>query len=792
MNVGSYLDHLRASADYRGQVVHCMAMPEKPGCFADPKTAIDTRLSRALAGAGIKKFYTHQATAIDAVSPPEPRDVVIVTGTASGKSVCYNVPVLNSILKNQSARALFLYPTKALAQDQLGALDRLCSLGGLGDSITASTFDGDTPQAKRQSARRSAQIVLSNPDMLHANILPQNGRWAREGFFTNLQYVVIDEVHAYRGTFGSHVANVIRRLRRVCRHYGSDPIFICCSATIANPRELAARLIGKRDEDILLIDQDGSPRGRKVFVLWNPPFIDRSNLERRSANVEAQRLMRDLIVEGAQAISFARARVVAELIYKYLREELEGMDPALARKVRPYRGGYLPSERREIEQELFSGRLRGVCSTNALELGIDVGSLDAAVIVGFPGTICSIWQQAGRAGRSREESLAVFVAYSDPIDQYFMRHPEYFFSQSPEHAAIDPLNERILESQLKCAAGELPLAPEDNEVFGFDVLGSASRFSEQPGADAGWQAWPDGRWGFHDVEGRLPHHRVSLRLIGNESFDIIDRTDGRRDSIGNVDSISAPELVYPNAVYLHEGREYLVRSLDWEARIASVERVQVDYYTQAVLSDQCRVVDTLEGREWHGGSVCTGHVNVTWQTVAFKKIKYYTLEVIGQEGLDLPPQTIHTVGFWATFPDSLHRDLAAAGFKPIAAMVGIRNLLLVTLPMMAMCDRRDVSGCVDSSNLGRLAMFVYDRYEGGIGYARLGYEHFAELLTVCRELVRECPCTEGCPSCVGMANVRPPIHSDPDVGSGYSIPDKAATVFALERWLSNESDRSGV
>ncbi len=829
MDSQRFLDAVRASRHYQDQITHCHVIEARPPRFAETCTPLDDRLRSALKRCKIDRLYSHQAAAVDAAAPPEPRDTVIVTGTASGKTLCYNIPVINALLADPAARALYLFPTKALSQDQLGSLDRLVAAEPqLTQAIKASTYDGDTPVGKRRHARTHANIILSNPDMLHAAILPQHARWAREGFFPGLKYVVIDEVHSYRGTFGSHVAGVIRRLRRICRHYDSNPTFICCSATIANPRQLTARLISRNENDVDLIDEDGSPRGRKTVVMWNPPIVDRSGLERRSANIEAQRLMLDLIRDGAQTITFARARVVAELIYKYVHDELSRRDRDLAKRVRPYRGGYLANERREIEKLLFSGELRGVCSTNALELGIDVGSLDAVIVVGFPGTFCSFWQQAGRAGRTQDESLAVFIAYNDPIDQYFIRHPRYFFGQSPEHAALDPFNEKIFESQLKCAAAELPLSNMDDEWFDGDTkaflkkinadivsenrYGDTGDFDEQPastGEDIGSprasSAVDDrlreriahdrdhrtGQWSeyrdeirYHERDGRLPHHQINLRLISNVVFDIIDCTNGRNESIGNVDSISAPELVYPNAIYLHDGRDYLVRKLDFDGKIAYIERVDVDYYTQAVLEDQCHVIDTQKEVSFRGGQKYLGTVDVTWRTVAFKKIKYHTLEVVGQDALDLPPQTIRTMGLWATFPDHAYTALKQAGHRPPEALVGVRNLLLVTLPMLAMCDRRDISGCVDSANLGRLAMFLYDRYHGGVGYTKLGFEHFHDLLTVCLELVRDCPCEGGCPSCVGLANVRPPIHTDPDVGPGYAIPSKDAARFALEHWLA--------
>ncbi|HUU82938.1 MAG TPA: DEAD/DEAH box helicase, partial [Phycisphaerae bacterium] len=405
MNVESLLTRIRASRRYRDQIVHLEELPARPARFAEPSAPLHPAIRDALASLGIERLYTHQAAAVDAAVAG--RDVVIVTSTASGKTLCYNVPVLSALLQDPGARALYLFPTKALAQDQLGALQRLIAADPRLAHIKASTYDGDTPQSRRKAARAGASIILTNPDMLHSTILPQHGRWAREGFLTNLRYVVIDELHSYRGIFGSQVAGVIRRLRRACRPHG-EPVFIASSATIANPGELATRLIGR---DVTVIDDDGSPRGRKCFVFWNPPFVGHDRLERRSANMEGQDLMHELIVEGCQTITFARSRVAAELIYKYLHENLQRRHPELAGRVRPYRGGYLPAERRQIEKQLFSGKLLGVCSTNALELGIDVGSLDAALIVGFPGTICSTWQQAGRAGRTREDSLCVLIAY---------------------------------------------------------------------------------------------------------------------------------------------------------------------------------------------------------------------------------------------------------------------------------------------------------------------------------------------------------------------------------------------
>ncbi|MFQ5491110.1 MAG: DEAD/DEAH box helicase [Phycisphaerae bacterium] len=781
MNVDHLLDRLRSGRGYRDQIVAVKEIPARQARFAEPANPLQPALGAALARLGIDRLYTHQAAALDAVSAR--RDVVVVTGTASGKTLCYNLPVLDAMLQDPQARALYLFPTKALAQDQLGALQRLIGADPRLAHLKASTYDGDTPQSRRKVARAGANIILTNPDMLHNTILPQHGRWLREGFLRNLRYVVIDELHSYRGIFGSHVAGVIRRLRRICRPE-SDPIFIGCSATIANPGELAEKLIHK---PVQVIDDDGAPRGRKHFVLWNPPFVGRDRLERRSANVEAQHLMGQLIAENVQTITFARSRVAAELIYKYLREDLDHRKPELARKVRPYRGGYLPQERRDIERQLFSGELLGVCSTNALELGIDVGSLDAAIIVGFPGTICSTWQQAGRAGRRSDDALTVLIAYNEPIDQYLMRHPDYFFGQAPEHAAVDPANERIFADQLRCAAAELPITPADESYFGPGVTGRCQSLMERQTGQESWYRFDSGdTYRFQLTSGALPHHQIDLRMVGHDTYAIIDAPNGQEPAtIGNVDSISALELVYPHAIYLHNGENYFVRDLDIDGKTARVERSDVDYYTQVMLSSQARILETRQQEPFNGGTKFFGALDVAWQSVGFKKIRYHTLENIGQEALDLPALNIPTTGLWAVPPERAMNQVAGAGYQPVEGLVGVRNLLLVTLPMLAMCDRRDISGLIDSSNLGARALFVYDRYHGGLGYAEKGYQHFGELLGVCLELIAECPCPAGCPSCVGLSNVRPPIQHDPDLAGGFAIPNKQATLLLLKEWLTN-------
>lgn len=579
MTIPDFLEKLTRSRDYCGQIVHVEEIPARGASYAQLGEPVAPVLLGAIRSGGIQRLYSHQVEAIEAIRAD--RNVVVVTGTASGKTLCYSIPVIETLLSDEGAKALFLFPTKALAQDQLKGIHRLAEHDArLGDAIRAGTYDGDTTRHTRRKLRDEGNIILSNPDMLHAGILPYHAKWNR--FFKNLEYVVVDEIHTYRGIFGSNVANVLRRLRRVCDHYGSSPRFICSSATIANPKELAQRLTGLPME---VVDRDGSPRGKKYFVLWNPPFLDVGKMERRSTNVEGHELMARLIANDFQTIAFGRARVVAELIYRYARDTLKRLRPEYAERIRSYRGGYLPEERREIERELFSGRLMGVASTNALELGIDVGSLDAAVIVGFPGTIASTWQQAGRAGRASEEALAVLVAYNDSIDQYLMRHPDYFFRQSPENAVIDHENKYILAKHMRCAAFELPITRQDERHFGgmmrpiIDLLEEFNELKEI-----------DGRHYWSSTE--YPARQVSLRTISDDTYAIVDLGRGN-EVIGVVDGISALELVYPEAIYLHDGETHFVRGLDLEQKVAYIEKKEVDYYTQPVLESSIRI----RGRE---------------------------------------------------------------------------------------------------------------------------------------------------------------------------------------------------
>ncbi len=789
MDVAGLIERIRARADYAGQLEHVEILPERPGRFAAPEAPLPAPLKRTLAARGIEQLYVHQVAALEAARAD--RDCVVVTGTASGKTLCYNLPIVEASVGEPSARALYLFPTKALAQDQLkGLLELVAADAELAAAVRPGVYDGDTPTAQRKRIRGEANLVLSNPDMLHAAMLPYHPKWA--AFFSELRFVVIDEIHTYRGILGAHVSAVLRRLMRICEHYGSRPVFIAASATIANPGELAGRLLGR---EVQVIDDDGSPRGRKYFALWNPTPLGGDSLARRSASEDAVLWLVEALQAGGQALAFTRTRQAAELIHRYAREQLAAGGSPLAEQVRAYRGGYLPNERREIEAELFSGRLRGVAATNALELGIDIGTLDVALLVNYPGTIASTWQQAGRSGRRHDESLAVLIAGNDPVDQYLLRHPEYFFAQSPEHAVVDPDNPYVLAKHLPAAAFELPLCPKKvNAGVADGSVNDVDRF--------GPLAWPifgaleseghlvDVKGQFYFAGGQNPAVGVSLRHMSDNTFSIVEVAKtraGRRQAtsehsvIANVDAISAPELVYPEAVYLHNGETYLVRELDLNGKVAYVERRETDYYTQAVLESNVRITGERAASEAvPQATLGYGDVDVAWQTVAFKKIKFATRENIGLGPVDIPAQNLPTTAVWLAPNDAVRQKMKAAGLRASEGVCGLRNLAVVALPLVAMCDSRDLGGVVDSKNLGRTAMILYDRYPGGLGYSERGFSRMPELLAICREMVRDCPCEEGCPSCVGLPNLRPAIHSDPDISRGYPMPNKAATVRLLE------------
>ncbi len=768
------IDVLRGEVGGDGNEVKVVRVPTREASFGTLAPGLHERLESALSGMGVSRLYTHQVEAISSIR--QRRHTVVVTGTASGKSICYQLPLLEALLDDPGATALLLFPTKALAQDQLRAFTRFTdTIDGLKKRVLAGTYDGDTSAHTRRKLRDQGSVILTNPDMMHVGILPYHSRWHR--FLENLRYVVIDEMHTYRGIFGSHVAQVLRRFRRVLDHYGLSPTFVFCSATIGNPGELARRLIG---DDVHVVDRDGSPSGPRTFVFWNPPYRDETRLERRSSNLEGQRWLTELVKRGIPTIVFTRTRVAAELIYRYATEALAKEGRALGAKISPYRGGYLPRERREIEKKLFSGELLGVVSTNALELGIDVGTLDAAVLVGFPRTVASTLQRAGRAGRGSRESLVVIAAYNEPADQYLVRRPENILGRSPEHAVLDTENPYILASQLSCAAAELPLGEADARYFGGNLAAIADALEEEKLLKRLHSSW---YWSGDD----FPAARVNLRNISDDTFTIMDLTR-KNEVIGNVDATSAPELLYPEAIYLHEGRTYFVRELDLEQKVAFVEPREVDYYTQALVDDWIRVERETTRRKIARETVCFGDLEVKWATTAFKKIQFYHLDAIGFHTLDLPYQELATTGFWYVPSPEISAKLRGESLSVREGLAGLVNVLAHILPMYVMCDRRDLGTTLEAGNLGLHTLFVYDRYPGGLGFAEKGFERLEEVLAAALELVSGCDCKTGCPSCVGVPPVDLSYHDDPEAYPKPAIPGKAATRRMLELLVGATSD----
>ena len=728
-SVDEWIEKVRQTPEIMNQVTYWHTIPPREAVLAPFPQEIHPRLREALEQKGIHQLYSHQAEAFAEVI--KGNHIVTVTPTASGKTLCYNLPVLQGILQDESTRALYLFPTKALAQDQVAELQELITL--MDADIKTHTYDGDTPPNVRTAIRKAGHIVVTNPDMLHAAILPHHTKWVK--LFENLKYVVIDELHSYRGVFGSHVANVIRRLKRICTFYGSSPQFILASATIANPREHAEKMTG---EKVAVIDRNGAPAGEKHVVFYNPPVVNRQLGIRRSSLLETNRIAAMLLSHGIQTIVFARSRVRVEILLTYLQDLVK--HELGTSSIRGYRGGYLPKQRREIERGLRSGEIRGVVSTNALELGIDIGQLQACVINGYPGSIASVWQQSGRAGRRQESSITFLVASSNPLDQYLIRHPEFFFGQSPEQALIHPDNLLILIDHVKCAAYELPFAA--GETFGEEPLEDILQFlsEEKTLHHAG------GRW--YWMEQSFPAHNVSLRSAAQENVVIIDITRGSR-VIGEVDRFSAMTLVHEEAIYMHEGVQYQVEKLDYEEKKAYVREVNVDYFTDAHLAVQLKVLHQDREVAAPTHTRYYGEVTVNARATIFKKIKLRTHESIGSGPIHLPEEELHTSAYWFAFSEELIARKNADDLQ--SALLGMANVLGHIAPVHLMCDPQDIRVVpqVKEFHSQRPALFFYDRYPGGIGLSERLFAMHDELIRQGIEVIASCGCENGCPACVG-------------------------------------------
>jgi DEAD/DEAH box helicase domain-containing protein len=758
-----WLSRLEANRRFMENVKALKRIPASPGRLVPYPDWIDPRLREVLQEQGAGKLYSHQAEAVGLVR--ERRDIVLVTPTASGKTLCYNLPVLQSILEEPETRALYMFPTKALAQDQMHEFQGL--IGKLGAGIKTYTYDGDTPDDARQAIRKQGHVVITNPDMLHAGILPHHTKWQK--LFANLKFVVIDELHVYRGVFGSHLANVVRRLKRICHFYGQDPVFICCSATVANPREHAERVV---ERPVTLIAESGAPTAAKTFILYNPPIVNRELGIRQSALTPARKLAGDLIANDIQTIVFTTSRLNVEVLTRYLKDQFGRKKPVADRFVSGYRGGYLPNLRREIEGGLRNRDVMGVVSTNALELGIDIGNLEACIMCGYPGSIAATWQQSGRAGRRKGQSLAILIARSNPMDQFIVENPEYFFSLPPEHCRINPDNLLILLHHLKSAAFELPF--EAGERFGGEDLEELLAYLE----DKGVLHRVDSRW--HWSAESYPADEVSLRSINPENVVIVDTTEtGAPRVIAEVDWDSAFTTVHDNAIYMLESQPYHVDKLDLPENKAYVRKVDVDYYTDAMTYTNVRVIDSFGRKQARQIMVEHGEVQVVHKVVGYKKIKFYTSENLGYGEVNLPEKDMHTTSYWFTIPKDLLERLPFTRAEIIDGLSGLAYGLNHLAAMLLMADLRDVDRSIGDKSgewfvrhsagartitatparngeTGPVqidafdpTVFLFDAYPGGIGFSELLFQKHDLLLSSARNLIASCPCRHGCPSCVG-------------------------------------------
>jgi DEAD/DEAH box helicase domain-containing protein len=763
MDTKAFLDSLRRYPGYRDQITHVEHVPPRAAQFGRLEYPLHPALEEALAGLGVSRLYSHQAEAI--AWARSGKHTVVVTPTASGKTLCYNLPVLDTLLAEPDGRALYLFPTKALAQDQLRVLGEITAR--LPERILFGTYDGDTPQESRGRIRRRAQIILTNPDMLHVGILPNHNLW--RNFLEGLRYVVVDEAHVYRGIFGSHVAGVLRRLRRLCRLYGSRPTFIAASATMANPGEHLRTLTGLR---VHVVDEDGAPAGGREFVLWNPPLLSETTGERRSATAETTYLFAELVRLGVRSIAFARARVVAELTLRMAREDLEKTAPDRARRIRAYRAGYLPEERRAIERDLFKGKLLGVTATNALELGIDVGDMEATLLNGYPGTIASTWQQAGRSGRGRGQALSILVTADTPLDQYFARHPQDLFGRPHEQARCDPANPYVLADQVACAAFESPITAKDEAIFGAELHQAAWELAEQ-----GILAPRGGQW-VYTGKARYPAQEVSIRASSRESLDLLDE---RGNLLETIEAATAPYRVHPGAIYLHQGDSYRVTELDTARGLARLQRADVNYYTQPLDRIDLHIVRSFQHERVGKSEAYLGAVRVTQEVFAYRRIAHFNDRTLGEVPLEMPPQTFDTVALWFDVPDNVCRRVALKGLDLPGGLHAVEHAAIGLLPLFAMCDRLDIGGLSTANHpdTGKAQVFIYDAVPGGVGIAERGFAVLPDLWKTTLETVRECPCEEGCPSC---------IHS-PKCGSGNQPLDKQAAVFILEALLRGMPER---
>ena len=772
----------RLEKRYADRITGSFTIPGREGAFAPIPDDVPAPLRAALQARGIDRLYAHQAEAWTAAQ--QGRHVMVATPTASGKSLCYTLPVVSAAMQG-NAKALYLFPTKALAQDQVAELLELNKAGDLG--VKAFTFDGDTPGDARQAIRLHGDIVVSNPDMLHQGILPHHTKWAQ--FFENLRYVVIDEIHTYRGVFGSHVANVLRRLKRICAFYGVQPQFILCSATIGNPHRHAEALV---EDEVHAIVESGAPTGPRHVLLWNPPVVNPDLGLRASARSQSNRIARIAIRSGLKTLVFAQTRLMVEVLTKYLKDIFDS-DPRKPARIRAYRGGYLPSERREVERQMRAGNVDGIVSTSALELGVDIGALDVVVLNGYPGSVAATWQRFGRAGRRRQPALGVLVASSQPLDQYVVRHPDFFADASPEHARIAPDQPLILFDHIRCAAFELPFlagerfGPVDPEVY-LEALAETEVVHRE-----------GERWEW--IADSYPANSVSLRAVADGNFVVVDRSDGRQQIIAEVDYSAAALTLYEGAIHMVQSVPYQVEQLDWDGRKAYVTRTFADYYTDSIDYTKLKVLDRFDGCRAGAGDCHHGEVHVLRRVAGYKKIRYYTHENIGYGPVTLPDQELHTTAVWWQLPQAVLLRAFADRQDALDGFLGAAYALHIIATVAVMADARDLQKAVgngdgawfataDESGRGQLrgaegeagielqqsfvpTVYLYDNFPGGVGLSEPLWQRQRELLQRASELVGRCDCKAGCPACVG------PVLAAQEEGDGATPKSLALQVLGL-------------
>lgn len=771
-NVREFISWLEATSRDEKTVTRIEHIPARPVKYGAYEELLSPNVENALRSRGVEKPWSHQSDAWKILASG--KDLVVVTPTASGKTLCYQAPIVSMLSEAEEGSALLLYPTKALSQDQCAALNALLEESGLPDR--SHVYDGDTPGDIRKRIRESSRLVLTNPDMLHSAILPHHDKWRR--LFATLKFVVIDEAHMYRGVFGSHFANVIRRLRRICAYYGSDPQFVFTSATIANPVDLAERLAGRRPEAVM---ESGAPTGEKWFVFYNPPMKNLEQMLRQSSNSASRRIAQKALTSGASAIVFSRSRIGVEVMTRMLREKLVDAGRArLAKKVEGYRAGYLPLERRRIERDLREGNVRAVITTNALELGVDIGALDVCILSGYPGTIASSWQQAGRAGRRQQAALMILVASDEPVDQYIVNHPDFFLGSSPEYALIDPDNLRILVEHLKCAIFELPLGTDQG--FGDLDVQTTQEVVDWLSEGTNFLTQYRGKWRWSSDN--YPATTVNIRDALNENFVIINTDGPREDIIGEIDFDSAHKTVYEKAIYQHAGQLYEVQRLDYDDRKAWIEPVNSDYFTTAIEQARVFVLDEFEREAFPSITLAWGEVRVARRFVGYKKVRFKTGENVGYGEILLPDIEKHTSAWWMEFPREVIRALDFDESLLGASLSGAETSLRTCAVVRAMCDGRDIGSVVGSAD-GQAwltqedreleaalrgseaedesvddpiavngvgappAIFLYDQYPGGIGLAEKLFGLGLGLIEDAISLVSRCECSIGCPACVG-------------------------------------------